>query len=76
MRPEYVKTLDGDIIKYPKFYIDVKNFKPAIRPEIDIWCVKAFGAYRHDNEVDEGWWLQTEDEYILFILTWGDYVHG
>ena len=23
-----------------------------------------------DNEVDEGWWLQNESEYTIFMLTW------
>ena len=71
MKTEYVNTLDGQIIKYDKWYVDSKKFATVSEcAEIDKWCRTTFGSYRHDNEVDEGWWLQSSEEYAVFVLTW------
>jgi hypothetical protein len=70
MRSEYVNTMDGDIIRYDRWYVDPAKFNQDQRRVIDRWCRNKFGSYRHDTEVDEGWWLQNEDEFTLFVLTW------
>lgn len=68
---EYIHTLDGTIIKHDKWYVNGDMFASRDeRTKIDRWCRDAFGAYRHDSELDEGWWLQSEEEYTLFVLTW------
>ena len=70
MRPEYVNTMDGDIVKHYKWYVSGNKFSYMQRRRIDSWCKNTFGRWRHDNEVDEGWWLQNEDEFTQFVLTW------
>ena len=55
-----------------RFYIPTKNLTWSIKVEIDKWCLNTFGNYRHDPEIDEGWWLQDEQEYAWFVMRCGD----
>jgi len=54
-----------------KWYVDNANLDDEEVRRRDRWCLQAFGEWRHDNEIDEGWWLQDDAEYTLFVLTWG-----
>lgn len=70
---EYIKTMDGDlIIKHDKWYVSNEYFRVTQCKVIDKWCRDTFGGWRHDNEVDEGWWLQSQEEHTTFKLTWYD----
>lgn len=54
-----------------KWYVTNKNMTDENVRACDRWCIRTFGDFRHDTEKDEGWWLQSEEEYTLFVLTWG-----
>ena len=53
-----------------EFYVDNANLSAQDCWARDRWCFQTFGEYRHDTELDEGWWLQTEEEYVFFNLRW------
>lgn len=60
-----------ELKKIDKWYVDNEGMPMSQCHQRDSWCMKTFDAYRHDTELDEGWWLQSEEEYTLFVLTWG-----
>ena len=41
------------------------------RRQIDVWCYNTFGEFRHDPEVDLGWQMRNEEEYVWFVTRWG-----
>jgi hypothetical protein len=61
-----------------EFYVDNANLSDQDCSARDKWCFQTFGEYRHDTELfsvidtelDEGWWLQSEEEYVFFNLRW------
>lgn len=53
-----------------KWYVTSESLNWDEKYLRDRWCLNTFGEWRHDTEIDEGWWLQNESEYALFVLTW------
>lgn len=59
------------MLQIKKWYVDNSKLNHQSVRERDVWCLRTFGSFRHDTEDDGGWWLQTEEEYVLFIMRWG-----
>jgi hypothetical protein len=54
-----------------EWYVTNNNLLLDATRDRDRWCIQTFGDFRNDIEVDEGWWLQSEEEYVLFVMRWG-----
>ena len=65
----------SELKKYPKFYVGADYLSYNEKIERDRWCLRNFGEFRHDEELDEGWWLQNDEEYSWFVLRWGDKIY-
>lgn len=53
-----------------KWYVDNAGVGVAESCRRDQWCRDTFGGDRYRHELGDGWWLQSYEEYALFILTW------
>ena len=45
----------SELKKYPKFYVGADYLSYNEKIERDRWCLRNFGEFRHDEELDEGW---------------------
>lgn len=61
----------NDFKRIDKWYVDNGSLTWDEKSRRDVWCLTNFGDYRHDVEIDEGWWFQSEEEYVLFVMRWG-----
>ena len=66
-----ISQMHRELEQIKKWYVDNGSFTWDEKCKRDTWCLTNFGAYRHDVEIDEGWWLQSEEEYVLFVMRWG-----
>jgi hypothetical protein len=55
-----------------EYYVPADRLTWYEKARRDSWCLHTFGEMRNGIDEDAGWWLQSEEEYSLFLLCWGD----
>ena len=59
-----------ELKKIDEWYVDSIGISIVECSRRDQWCRDTFGGERYYHEFGDGWWLQSKEEHMLFLLTW------